>query len=149
MSAASDAFITRMKSAHVILVVDDVYYLIPFAALEGQFKMPDAFQKNAPPIIIPPAVDPVVDPDYFSAVAASTPPQGTPPVIDVHRGIQSALDGVFGLDAIDQAVRVLDAVQIGGNLCSKTGESGKALFKYTGGNRIVVDLSKGGKPSDV
>jgi hypothetical protein len=142
MSAASDAFIARMKSAHVILVVDDVYYLIPFAALEGQFKMPDAFQKNAPR----------VDPDYFTIdpATAPAPVPGTPPrVIDVHRGIQSALDGVYGLDAIDQAVRVLDAIQIGGELCSKTGKSEKTLFKYTPGNRIVVDLSKGGKPSDI
>jgi hypothetical protein len=59
-----------------------------------------------------------------------------------------ALDGVFGLDGIDQAVRVLDAKEVGGMTVSKTAQSGKVLFKYTAKNRIEVDLTRGGRPSD-
>jgi hypothetical protein len=133
MSEQSDQFIAKMKRAHVILVIDGDFYLIPFASLE-QFKMPAAFQRNTPGL----------DANYFHQAAGGAENKET----SVHRGMLRALDGVFGLDGIDQAVRVLDAKEVGGITVSKTAQSGKVLFKYTPKNRIEVDLTRGGRPSD-
>ena len=133
MSGQSDQFISKMKQAHVILVVDGDFYLIPFKSL-ADFRMPDAFQRNMEK----------VDTNYFHQATSGAENKET----SVHRGMLRALDGVFGLDGIDQAVRVLDAKEVGGVTVSKTAQSGKVLFKYTAKNRIEVDLTRGGRPSD-
>jgi len=133
MSEQSEQFVAKMKKAHVILVIDGDFYLIPFKSL-ADFRMPDAFQRNTPGL----------DKDYFHEAAGGAEHRE----ISVHRGMLRSLDGVFGLDGIDQAVRVLDAKEVEGVTVSKAAQSGKVLFKYKPENRIEVDLTRGGRPSD-
>ena len=133
MSEQSEQFVAKMKKAHVILVIDGDFYLIPFKSL-ADFRMPDAFQRNTEK----------VDKDYFHEATGGAEHKE----ISIHRGMLRALDGAYGLDGIDQAVRVLDAKDVGGVTVSKTARSDKVLFKYTVKNRIEVDLTRGGRPSD-
>lgn len=128
-------YIKLLQKDGVMLVIDGELYFIPLAKLGG-FRMPGAFQKGAKG----------VNPGFFQ-------PEGNPkeanPVSLVYRGMMRALADVLVLDGVNQAVWVQSAKKVGKRLVSKAGKSQEPLFCYSGdGGKIVVDMTKGGRPSD-
>ena len=131
-------FIKSLQGEGVLLVRKDEFYFIPHTVLSG-CKMPDPFQKDFDG----------VSREYFKEEGIPpVPPQD--PKSMVFKGILKVLDDAYGLDGVNQAIR-LEAAQAdaAGKLTSKAGKSLQVLFRYDANKtKIVVDLSKGGRPSN-
>ncbi len=139
-SQTPEQFISSLKKSGLIVVMDDKYYFIPLATM-NQCQFPDAFQKGTKGI----------SEDFF----AKENPGGSSAadIAATQSLIFNRLDhhlGKFGVaDGISQAIWIDVEGEVAGKHVSQSEHSKQVLFSYggTGNKKIVVDLSKGGKPS--
>jgi hypothetical protein len=139
-SQTPEQFISSMKKSGLFVVMDDKYYFIPLSTM-SQCQMPDAFQKGTKGI----------SNDYFAKEnpggASATEIAATQSLIfnrlDHHLGAFAVADGV------SQAIWLDAEAEVAGKHVSKSEHTKQILFCYGGpGNKkIVVDMSKGGRPS--
>ena len=135
MTAASD-YIKTLQKPGVMLVMDGKLFFIPDTVLLDH-KMPDEFQRGFKG----------VSEDYFEKRGKPKPDAN--PTSIVFTGISQTLAEAFVTDGVSQAVRVSRADNQGGKLTSKAAQSEQPLFRYSDDeNKIVVDMARGGRPSD-
>jgi hypothetical protein len=130
-------FITSLQNEGVILAKQDKLFFIPLEIL-NKCKFPEAFQNGTDD----------VNPDFFSE--DGNRPAGL--VLDslIFRNLNKVLSQFRVADGVSQAVW-LGAVQNNaqGKPESRAAESGQVLFVYTNDKKkIVVDMTKGGRPSN-
>ena len=130
-------FISSLQSEGVILAKQDKLYFIPLEIL-NKCKFPEAFQNGTSD----------VNHDFFSE--DGNRPPGL--VLDslIFRNLNRVLAQFRVVDGVSQAIW-LGAVQNNaqGKPESRAAESGQVLFVYTNDKKkIVVDMTKGGRPSN-
>jgi hypothetical protein len=124
------AFNEILKDAGIILNKDGELYFIPRDKLEA-FKMPPAFQAKAEAL------------DETAFVKRIEPGQENAPFRKgaVYRAIQT----LSGLDGLSMAIETSRFLNFGGEKMIRTTEWKSPVFKFED-NKIIADMSKGGKP---
>jgi len=137
MASTPQEFIGSLQKEGVILAKQDKLYFIPLDIL-NKCKFPDAFQNGTSGI----------DENYFSKVDLEPPGLDKDSII--FRNMNKVL-GTFRItDGVTQAIW-LGAVENNnqGKPVSPAAESKQVLFVYTNDKKkIVVEMSKGGRPSN-
>lgn len=133
-----EQFIKSLQGSGVLLVRNGITYFIPLKTL-SECILPKAFQEDAPKI----------SPDYFEFEKG---PKGSTPAYppgQVAKKMDELLSEFRVADGISQAIWISFAEEQKGKLVSKTEASKQVLFRYRPDKkRIVVDISKGGRPSN-
>jgi hypothetical protein len=123
-----------LQGSGIILNKDGTMYFIPSKKLAA-FKMPPSFQNSAEEL----------DSDGFapegSGGSGAAFKKGA-----VYRG----LEAIGGLDGVSMAIALNMASAFGadGKKVSRTARNSEAVFKFNNDNKIIADLTKGGKPSN-
>lgn len=137
MAMTPQEFIKSLQSEGVILAKQDKLYFIPLETL-NKCRFPKAFENGTAD----------ADPDYFEKT-------GTAPadlVLDslIFRNLNRVLAQFRVTDGVSQAVWLGEVEDNSdGKPVSLAAESKKPLFLYTGDKKkIVVDMTKGGRPSN-
>lgn len=134
MTAAQD-YIKSLQNDGVLLVIDGKLYFIAHDTL-ASCQMPAEFQKDFAG----------VSPAYFKPEGAS---DGSSDTSKVFRGITRVLAEAFVTDGVSQAVWLQKAKGTGDRKTSMTAASEQPIFTFAGADpKIVVDMTKGGRPSD-
>ena len=127
-------FIKSLQQDGVLLVKGGELYFIPVATLNA-CKMPEPFQNK---------FDGVSD-EYFVKTGGPGPAEQQS---IVYRGMNRALSEAFVADGISQAVWIETDKDVR-PLVTLTGQSQQPMFRYDPNEtKIVVDMSRGGRPSD-
>ena len=135
-----EEFIKSLQGSGVLLVRNGITYFIPLKTL-SECIFPEAFQKDAAKI----------SKDYFEFEGAPRDQDASSmfPPGQVAKKLDEVLSEFRIVDGVSQAIWVDLAETEGGKLVSKAGTSGQVLFRYRADRkRIVVDFSKGGRPSN-
>ncbi len=128
-------YIKSLQKDGVLLVIDGKLFFIPKETLTS-CKMPDEFQKGFDG----------VSPAYFKPEGAT---DGSSDTSKVYRGITRVLAEAFVTDGVSQAVWLAKATGDDGRKTSKTAQSEQPIFTFAGADpKIVVDMTKGGRPSN-
>lgn len=134
---SAQEFIKSLQSEGVILAKQDKLYFISLEIL-NKCRFPEAFENGTPGI----------NEDYFSKDGIA------PPNLELDSLIFKNLNRVLSqfrvADGVSQAVW-LGAVEINAQNkpVSKSVDSNQVMFVYTGDKtKIVVDMTKGGRPSN-
>jgi hypothetical protein len=135
----AEQFVESLQDSGLFVVAGDMYYFVPLAVL-NKCRLPDAFLKQAKGISA----------DFFDA---ENP--GAVPAADLAKEsvVFNKLDHLLGefrvTDGVRQAIWLNPAEDLAGKKVSKAAGSKQVLFRYNKpGKKIVVDLSKGGRPSN-
>jgi hypothetical protein len=137
MASTPQEFIDSLQKEGVILAKQDKLYFIPLDIL-NKCKFPDAFQNGTNGI----------DENYFSKVDLDPPGLDKDSII--FRNMNKVLGTFRVTDGVTQAIW-LGAVENNaqGKPVSPAAESKQILFVYTNDKKkIVVEMSKGGRPSN-
>lgn len=135
-----EQFIKSLQGSGVLLVRNGVTYFIPLKTV-SECILPKAFQADAPEISTA----------FFEFEKAS---RGKPaaqnfPVGQVAKKLDELLSEFRVADGVSQAIWIGMAEEEKGSLVSKAEGSKQVLFRYRRDKkRIVVDISKGGRPSN-
>jgi hypothetical protein len=135
-----EEFIKSLQGSGILLVRNGTTFFIPLKTL-SECILPEAFQKDAAKI----------SQDYFEFEGG---PRGQDPSTmfppgQVAKKMDEVLSEFLIVYGISQAIWVDQAEVVGGKLVSKAGTSAQVLFRYRADKkRIVVDFSKGGRPSN-
>jgi hypothetical protein len=132
-------FIESLQESGLFVVAGDMFYFVPLSVLNS-CRLPEAFLKQAKGI----------SQDYFDM---ENP--GAMPAADVAKEsiVFNKIDHLLGefrvTDGVRQAIWVNPVEDLAGKKVSKAAGSKQVMFRYnTDGKKIVVDLSKGGRPSN-
>jgi hypothetical protein len=136
---SSDDFIKSLQGSGVILVRNGIPYFIPLKTLNA-CQFPDAFQKDAVGISA----------DYFQQENAPAAGAAAPAAGQLARKLDETLTTFRVVDGVQQAIWIgMVEKNAGGKPVSKAEGSKQVLFRYRDDKkRILVDMSKGGRPSD-
>jgi hypothetical protein len=136
---SAEQFVESLQESGLVVVAGDMYYFIPLSIL-NTCRFPEAFLKQAKGIST----------DFFDA---ENP--GAVPAVDLAKEsvVFNKMDHLLGefrvTDGVRQAIWINPAEDLAGKLVSKASGSKQVLFRYNKqGKKIVVDLSKGGRPSN-
>lgn len=131
-------FITSLQNEGVILAKQDKLYFIPLETL-NKCKFPEAFQNGTNG----------VNNDFFAKEGVA--PAGLTEDSLIFRNLNKCLAQFRVADGVSQAIW-LGAVENNpqGKPVSPAAESKQVLFVYTNDKKkIVVDMTKGGRPSNL
>ena len=136
---AAEHFVETLQESGLVVVMGDIFYFVPLSTL-NKCRFPDAFLKQAKGI----------SPDFFDSENPGAVPQAD---LTKESVVFNKLDHVLGefrvVDGVKQAIWLNAAENLGGKMVSKAAGSKQVLFCYNQpGKKIVVDLSKGGRPSN-
>ena len=129
-------FIKSVQGSGVVLVKDDLYYFIPLSVL-NKCVFPAEFLNHANGISA----------DYFEKDQPELAPAGIDPDGQVFHKIDLLLSSFNVADGVRQAIWLNPVEPMGATTVSKSGGTKQVFFRYKN-NKIVVDMSKGGKPSN-
>ena len=134
-----EQFINSIKGSGLLIVRGDNYYFVPLTML-SQCIFPGPFLKDADGISI----------DFFEKENIPQGPAGTATTKgQVHKRMEQLLGDFRVVDGVSQAIWISEQQVVAGKKVSKSENSNQLLFRYSGdGKKIVVDMSKGGKPSN-
>ena len=143
------AFVNSIKKSGLLVVRKGTYYFIPLETMR-KCMFPSPFQKDYAEI----------SEDYFEkenapgaptgqgAAAAARPRANEQLRGQVYKEIDKLLGRLRVADGISQAVWIDVQEKDGDKTFSRSEESRQVLFQYSDdGKKILVDMSKGGKPS--
>jgi hypothetical protein len=137
MAMTPQEFIKSLQNEGVILAKQDKLYFIPLEIL-NKCKFPKAFENGTPG----------VDENYFSKVNPE------PPGLDhdslIFRNMNKVLGTFRVTDGVTQAIWLGEVKNNpNGKPVSEAPASGEVLFLYTDDKKkIIVDMTKGGRPSN-
>lgn len=133
--------IENLKGPGLFIVKGSSRYFIPLSVF-SDYALPPEFQSGSVG----------VSQTYFEFAEGSTPAQrdqlnaGDSPVA---KGLEDILREFWATDGVRQAVWLDVAIQPDGKKASKAEGSRKVLFTFNNdGTKIIVDASKGGRPSN-
>lgn len=134
-------FIKSLQGSGVLLVREGKRYFIPLSTL-NECKLPEAFQANAVGIS-PDYFEPEVVPANFDMSQFNTPGQ-------ISKKMDLVMSNLFVCDGISQAVWISRMEEpAGGKPVSKAEGSKQVVFVYNPQKKkILVDVTRGGRPSD-
>ena len=132
----AEEFIKSVQGSGVVLVKDDLYYFIPLSIL-NKCVFPAEFLNHADGISA----------KYFEKENDGAAPAGIDPVGQVFRKMDQLLGDFKVADGVRQAIWLNPVEPMGGTTVSMSKGSKQVFFRYKN-NKIVVDMSKGGKPSN-
>jgi hypothetical protein len=130
-------FIADIKGSGLFVVRNDDYYFVPLKTMTDCL-LPKEFQR-----------DPGLDvKNIFEQINGGNQPAALTAAM-VHSGIDRKLSELRVADGINQAIWVAEEENTANGKKVSVAESSKSvLFEYSAdGKKIVVDMSKGGKPS--
>lgn len=136
-SQTPEEFITSLQREGVILAKQDKLYFISLEIL-NKCKFPEAFENGTSGI----------NDDYFSK--EGNPPVGLVEDSLIFKNLNRVLSQFRVADGVSQAIW-LGAVENNaqGKPISSAAESKQVLFVYTNNKKkIIVDMTKGGRPSN-
>jgi hypothetical protein len=138
MAQTPKELLESLKKSGLLVVRGTTYFFIPLAKF-SEFKLPKEFQKDFPGI----------SPDYFKMENIGANNQNPTDKSLVYSEIDKILSRGFRVaDGVNQAVWIDAADPADAKPVSRAEESGQVLFQYDKGTqKIIVDMSKGGKPS--
>ncbi len=132
---SAEQFLESLKGSGLVMVRGDLYYFIPLSVL-NKHVFPAAFLKDAPGI----------SPDYFEKMNGAA---GTEVTSQVFQKMDQLLSEFRKTDGVSQAIWLDEASELAGQQVSKSSGSRQVMFVFDkNSKKIVVDMSKGGKPSD-
>jgi hypothetical protein len=133
-------FIKSLQKSGLVVVMNDKYYFVPLSVM-ADCLFPDEFQKDAVG----------VSADYFHpefGTGAQATALATADSVLFNK-LDQALSNFRMADGVRQAIWIDEKSQVNGKDVSKSGASKQVLFVYgDGGNKILVDMTKGGRPSN-
>lgn len=139
MPISAADFLKSLKEGGLVIVKGDFFYFVPVDVM-NEHKLPKEFQKGFDR----------VSPDYFDGVEPASPPAGpatTPP--SVHRELDRLFSNFKVAQGVNQAIWLGDVQEKNGKQVSIPEGSQEVMFCYNNASgKILVDLNKGGKPSN-
>jgi len=135
-SATAEEFIKSLQNEGVILAKQDKLYFIPLAIL-NKCKFPKAFENGTEG----------ADADYFSK--SGSDPANLVQDSLIFRNLNRILSQFRVNDGVSQAIWLGEVEIKEGKPVSPAAESKQVLFVYTNDKKkIVVDMTRGGRPSN-
>jgi hypothetical protein len=133
-----EQWLDDIKGGGLLVVRGGTFFFIP----EEEFtkcKLPNEFQKSFP----------TISGEYFEKIN-EIPGRQLNEAGKIYASIEEVVSNFSRTDGIKQAVWIVGPEPIDNPALSKTEEGDEVLFKYSSEgnkNKIVVDMSKGGKVS--
>lgn len=134
-SESAEKFLESLKGSGLVVVRGDLLYFVPLSVMNKHI-FPAAFLKDAPE----------VSSEYFEKLS---PNAGANVLGQVFKRMDELLVEFRRVDGVSQAIWLDEATEKDGKLVSKSSGSAQTMFVYDNtSKKIVVDMAKGGKPSD-